>query len=80
MFYVCREDPRIIVPKRIQGLGWTVNFGRPLAIPFFIVLLALAWGAIFIARRLGVGEDGVLYLKIALAVGILVLCHRMAGK
>jgi uncharacterized membrane protein len=28
MFYFCNEDPRIMLPKRIPMLGWTVNFAR----------------------------------------------------
>ena len=79
MFYVCRADPRIIVPKRLKGLGWTVNFGRPAAVPLMLAVLALAWGAIFIARHAGVGPDGILYLKLGLVIGIIVLCQKMAG-
>jgi hypothetical protein len=32
IFYFSREDRRIVVPKRIRGLGWTINFARPEAI------------------------------------------------
>jgi uncharacterized membrane protein len=28
-FYFNRRDPRIIVPKLHQSLGWTLNFARP---------------------------------------------------
>ena len=31
VFYVARRDPRVIVPKRFgHGVGYTLNFGRPL--------------------------------------------------
>ena len=26
------SDPRIVVPKRIEWLGWTLNFGQPVSI------------------------------------------------
>lgn len=29
-FYNNPNDPRIFVPKRIAGMGWTINIGRPL--------------------------------------------------
>jgi hypothetical protein len=27
--YSCKEDPRIIVPKKIKRMGWTMNFAHP---------------------------------------------------
>ena len=26
--YSCKEDPRVLVPKRIKLMGWTLNFGH----------------------------------------------------
>ena len=26
--YRCKEDPRVVVPKRKQGTGWTLNFAH----------------------------------------------------
>lgn len=43
VFYFCREDARLLVPKRIAGLGWTLNFARPLAIPLLVLVLAIAF-------------------------------------
>ena len=39
--YVCKDDPRIIVPNRNKGFGWTLNFARPLAIPLMLLLLGI---------------------------------------
>ena len=39
IFYFCRSDSRIFVPKRIQGLGWTLNLGAGSETRFVIVLL-----------------------------------------
>src|SRR5450432_4135489 len=36
MFYFCKADPRVIVPKRSR-LGWTINFGRASAVPVLIL-------------------------------------------
>lgn len=30
--YFCKEDSRLLVPKRIKWMGWTVNLGHKFAI------------------------------------------------
>ncbi len=40
LFYVNREDPRLLVPKLI-GIGWTFNYARPAAWWLTALLLAL---------------------------------------
>ncbi len=47
--YACKEDPRLIVPKRknrwpVFSLGWTWNFGHPLAWPVLLMSAALVVG------------------------------------
>jgi hypothetical protein len=37
MFYNCKADPRVIVPKKF-GIGWTINFAHASAIPVAILL------------------------------------------
>jgi uncharacterized membrane protein len=53
MFYVNRNDPALVVPKRF-GIGWTLNFGRPAAWLLLAVLLAvplaISLGALLAAR------------------------------
>ena len=39
--YYCKADPRVIVPKSLKGLGWTINFARPSAIPVGLLTLAI---------------------------------------
>ncbi len=39
-FYVNRDDPALFVEKRF-GIGFTVNFGRPMAVLLFIGLIVL---------------------------------------
>jgi hypothetical protein len=41
IFYVCSEDPRIVVPKRLRVTGWTMNFAHWQAYLLFIALLAV---------------------------------------
>lgn len=46
VFYYNKNDRRIIVPKRVKYLGWTLNFARPVSYFIMGVLIALivvAW-------------------------------------
>jgi uncharacterized membrane protein len=50
--YFNRQDPALFVPLR-NGPGWTINFGRPQAIVFVGLVLAVSiWVPIFIVRVL----------------------------
>lgn len=40
MFYFNREDKRIFPPKRIQWMGWTINFAHPKSVAVFLMMLA----------------------------------------
>ena len=39
IFYFNRKDSRIVVPKRVRGLGWTLNFGNIYAYIFLILII-----------------------------------------
>ena len=45
IFYFNRKDHRIFPPKRISGLGWTINFANPLSVLTLvcIILIVIAW-------------------------------------
>ena len=53
VFYVNPSDPSVWVPKRF-GVGWTLNFGRPLSwgiiALFALVTLGFAVGSLLLAR------------------------------
>jgi uncharacterized membrane protein len=44
IFYFNPQDPRFIVPKRIQYMGWTFNFAHPLS---YLIIFGLILFAIF---------------------------------
>jgi hypothetical protein len=47
--YYCKDDPRIIVPKRIKGLGWSMNFANPWVWPtIFIVVVSASLPVIYL--------------------------------
>ncbi len=45
--YICKADPRYLVPKRIRWAGWTVNFAHTGAWIYFVVGLVLALSAAY---------------------------------
>jgi len=40
LFYYNKADKRILPPKRIMGMGWTVNFANRNSILVFVLLIA----------------------------------------
>jgi len=48
-FYFNRLDPRILVPKRIHWLGWTLNFGNlySYVLLFFVILIIVVSNLFF---------------------------------
>lgn len=41
MFYYNAEDDRLLPPKRIPWMGWTVNFANPRSVLLLIGILAV---------------------------------------
>lgn len=39
IFYFDEEDENLIVPKATSFMGWTLNFAKPLAYIFLLILL-----------------------------------------
>lgn len=79
IFYFCREDQRVLVPKRIRGLGWTINFARPSAVFWIASVILFAWGTVALARYAGASENAVMTVKLVLALGIIAFCYRAAN-
>jgi len=77
-FYFAAEDPRIVVKKR-HGVGWTLNFARPAAIPFLVALIAAAYGYLEIMSRLEISQSGQWACVFLLLFMIVGLCGWMAN-
>lgn len=52
IFYFNKEDKRLFPPKRIKELGWTINFGNPNSILFFIILFAVIYAIKYIVENM----------------------------
>lgn len=76
--YFCKADQRILVPKRLRGLGWTLNFARPLALPFLGFLMAVVAGVMELLNSFGGGGDLRFAIKLLLALGLVALCYRLS--
>ena len=77
-FYFAPEDPRIVVKKRIGILGWTLNFARPMAIPFLCVLVGLVYGYMKAADLVVTSSQGHWLSLFLLIILIVSLCGWMS--
>jgi uncharacterized membrane protein len=41
IFYYNKKDKRLFPPKRLRGLGWTVNFANPYSFLTLLVIIIL---------------------------------------
>ena len=69
VIYFCRQDPRIVVPKRSRAMGWTMNFARPMALPVLALIIGLVAGSMRLAESFGLDP----WARILLALGLLLL-------
>ena len=49
VFYYNTEDPRLMPPKRIPAMGYTVNFGNKKSVLFFIMLIVVPSAIIYLS-------------------------------
>ena len=78
--YYCKADPRVIVPRRLKWMGWTVNFARPSALPLVGLLVAVVSVPIRIMTAKGATTSILLVtLGAALAV-VCLLCAWLSSR
>jgi uncharacterized membrane protein len=51
IFYFNKNDKRIFPPKRIKGMGWTINFANPYSILVYALIFVAIWGLTIIIRN-----------------------------
>ena len=67
--YYCKNDPRLVVPKRIKWTGWTMNFAYPWrAIGLIIFILFAASLPFIFIIELKLNVDTPIVICITLAV------------
>lgn len=80
LIYSCKEDPRIVVPKRQRWRGWTLNFAHAAAWPA-LVLSVVAIVLLLLALAVA-GQTGPVSWFSALAgilVAMVLLCRFLAS-
>ena len=80
VFYYCKADPRVIVPKRLKWMGWTVNAARPNAIPVLLLLLAILAVPVFIVAAMGAGTGMMLVTAAATITIVCLLCAYLSSR
>jgi hypothetical protein len=48
LIYSCKDDPRIVVPKKQKWRGWTINFAHRCATPTLILMILAAGLPVFL--------------------------------
>jgi hypothetical protein len=78
--YYCKKDPRVIVPKSIKWMGWTINAARPSAIPVVLLLIAMMAAPVFFVRSKG-ASDGIVLLTGAVSIGaVCLVCAYLSSR
>jgi len=79
--YYCKDDPRVIVPKRLKITGWTLNFAHPWAIPTLILIIIAVLAPFEILRLFDVSGNSPWWLItiIFVLIGLVSFCFIMAS-
>ena len=48
--YYNKDDKRILLPKRIKWMGWTVNFANTKSVLFFIIILVVMFTLLYFSN------------------------------
>ncbi|MFT5963688.1 MAG: putative membrane protein [Flavobacterium sp.] len=51
VFYYCKEDKRILPPKRMAWAGWTVNFANTISVAVFVIVIIIIIGISLILTK-----------------------------
>ena len=78
-FYFSPKDPRIVVKRRRGIGGWTLNFARPMALPFLAALIAAVYGCVDFLSRFDISESARWVGIFLLIVMIGFLCTWMSN-
>jgi hypothetical protein len=78
IIYFCKEDPRVIVPRRIKWMGWTLNFARPSAVP--TLLLVVAFLVVPLRMVEGQGDVTVFLTGVAEIIVVCLLCAYLSSR
>ncbi len=80
MVYYCPEDPRVIVPRRLRWMGWTMNFAHPHVFLWLVLTIVIPTGPFLLLVACSVRS--LLAYVVVLGVSIfalMLLSHRLSN-
>ena len=80
LFYVCKDDPRVIVPKKPKWAGRTLNFAHDKAFIVFGLTLAVALAPLALQAYLNEAVWLALFCGIILGITIFYYCCDLRVK
>jgi hypothetical protein len=81
--YRCAEDPRLVVPKQIPWLGFTLNWAHPRARSFLMLTLAMVLvpiGVVVALWAAGVFGSTPIVLPLAIATSAAATANYLLAK
>ena len=80
LFYVCKADPRVIVPKKPKWAGRTLNFAHDKAFVVFGLTLAVVLAPLTLQAHLSEAVRQTLFLCIIAGVIVFYYCYDLRVK
>ena len=71
--YRCKQDPRVIVPKRNKSMGWTINFAHRSAWPALLLIIAFMAGPLLVLAAKGWVNTRIWYATLVVDVALVCL-------
>lgn len=80
--YDCNRDPRLVVPKRIKWMGWTLNCAHPCRAIGFVIFIFFAASLPFITElKLNIATPAVICITLVMVVVLIIgLCAYLSSK
>ena len=73
LIYSCKDDPRIVVPKKQKWRGWTINFAHRRATPTLILMILAAVLPVFLFAIFGLARTPIWWACLFLTMAIICL-------
>jgi hypothetical protein len=78
--YHCKADPRLIVPRRLKWMGWTINAAHPKSFLVLLFLLGLLGAPLFVTKARGGSEVATLLTGVASIIVVCVICAILSSR
>jgi hypothetical protein len=73
LIYSCKDDPRIVVPKKQKWRGWTINFAHRRATPTLILMILASGLPVFLLAIFGLARTPIWWACLFLTMAIICL-------